>query len=199
MSQVGDFGFGQSRPVRQTPSNQVDIEFVSMSDTLSSSITNLEKRLDTCGRVYALAGEANDIRERERTSNNEKLRESLQQLDDRITTVEDAVANIPKVIKQMVADEFKSRQFEKQFEEMLQSFVDDFEQQLDEVDHAITTRFQSQAKSLKSIKREFNIIKTAPREAAPVAELETALRDVAMKQTTLNEMMAHLRAPKPSW
>ena len=194
-----DLGFGQTRGTRQSQPAQVDQDFVAMSDTLSNSISNLEKRLDTCGRVYALAGEANDIRERERTANNEMLRQSLQQLDDRITVIEDAVANIPKVIKQMVADEFTSRQFDKQIEEMVQAFVDDFDQQLAEVDAAITSRFQSQAKSLKSIRREFNMIKTAPRDAAPVAELESALRDVAMKQTSLNEMMANLRAPKTAW
>lgn len=194
-----DLGFGQTRVSRQPQPAQVDQDFVSMSDTLSNSISNLEKRLDTCGRVYALAGEANDIRERERTANNEMLKQSLQQLDDRITVIEDAVANIPKVIKQMVADEFTSRQFDKQIEEMVQAFVDDFDQQLADVDAAITSRFQSQAKSLKSIRREFNMIKTAPRDAAPVAELESALRDVAMKQTSLNEMMANLRAPKTAW
>ena len=103
MSQISEtdrdsMRFAPSKSGRQKTMNQqeltVDPEFVSLTDSVSISVTNLEKRLTTCSGIYDLARNASDIRERERNANNQLISQSLKQLDDRIAHIEETIPHI---------------------------------------------------------------------------------------------------------
>ena len=193
-----DFGkFGTSRDPKvfhdMSQDGPLDSDFAASSDSISHSLTNLEKRLATCSGIYDLASSANEIREKERSHINRNLTEALAQLDERISNIEETVAKIPTIVRRFVESELSERQMNSQIETVIQEYIHDVETQLDNIEGAIEARFEAQNKSMKAIKKDLASVKTTSRDNSSIAALEAALAEVTTNQVKLNDMMANLR------
>ena len=168
-------------------------ELVSLSDTVTSSISNLEKRLATCSGIYSLATNATEIRERERLANNKIMEDSLNQLDERITVIEETIDKIPEVVQKIVEQEFEEQNLEVQYQSLVQQFLDEMDLQINELNAAMDTRFDAQNKTIKGIRKDFSTISATPRENASYDEIESSLSEISARQSALNDILGKLR------
>lgn len=168
-------------------------ELVSLSDPVTNSISNLEKRLATCSGIYNLATSATEIRERERQANNKIMEESLAHLDERITIIEQTIDKIPEVVRKMVSDEVEEQNLEAEYRSLVQQFLDEMDLQINELSAAIETKFEAQNKSMKGIRKEFTTINSNPKENASYDEIEASLTEISARQSALNDILGKLR------
>jgi DNA repair exonuclease SbcCD ATPase subunit len=182
------------RPGKQVADDAVvSDEVLSASDTMGHLIHNLEKRLETCNSVYNLATNVSVVRDKERESAENTLRETLSALDARVTAIETALDSIPRAVKRAVEREFARQNTEGKVQELHTSMVTAVEARIAELESAILQRNQLHSKSLKSAKRELSAIEATPYDHGPVSALALAVADLAQKQTSLSQLLDSLQ------
>lgn len=168
-------------------------ELVSLSDTVTNAISNLEKRLATCSGIYSLATNATEIRERERQMNNKIMEESLNLLDRRITLIEETIDKIPEVVQKIVEQEFEEQNLEVKYQSVLSQFIEEMDLQINELDAAIDAKFNAQMKSMKGIKKEMASDSSITRDNAAYDEIEASLKELGSRQLALTDIYNKLR------
>jgi hypothetical protein len=168
------------------------VELLSSSGALLNAAANLEQRLQTCSGIYALANEVNAVREKERQLKEELLTECLHQLDDRLGRIENAVASIPSIVKDVVSKEFTDLDIERQLQTQIRESSREFSRQLDRFEEMMGEQESADAKVLKAIKRELELMKTRPKDPPGLTGLELEIADLSQKQVSLNSLVETL-------
>jgi chromosome segregation ATPase len=167
---------------------------LSAGESIESAISNLEKRLATCGSVYSLAASVASVRDKDREGAQDKVRGALEALDRRITTIENTLSSIPAAIKKAVARELSRQNQSGGIERMIAEASDDANARFDQLRELMVQREQNHAKALKGVRRELSLIRTQPSDTSVVRALEVAVADLMQKQTALNSMLRTLKA-----
>lgn len=166
----------------------MDLEFFSLSNTVSHSIENLEKRLDTCNGIYKLATNTNSIRDRERENQVQASQKLLESFEDRLSKAEETIENIPNMVKDAVSAEYSKNKFNLRIEQMLEIFVTEMNDQMDALEQMITTKDKLKMKNIKSVKKSLILIQSSPKDDSIITDLEAQVSSLKKTQQKMTDV-----------
>lgn len=172
----------------------MDLELLSLSNTISHSIENLEKRLETCDGIYKLATNANSIRDKERENQVQTTQKLLESFENRLSQAEETIENIPNMVKNAVSAEYAKNEFNNRIQQMLEFFITEMNDQMDSLEQSITAKDKLKVKSIKTVKKSLTLIQTTPKDDSIISDLEEQVSSLKKTQQTMSDVFNAIQA-----
>ncbi|OHT02323.1 hypothetical protein TRFO_07141 [Tritrichomonas foetus] len=180
-----------------TSESRIDMSVMSLSNTISHAVSNLEKRLETCDGIYKLATNTNSVRDREREMQSQSMTTLLESFDNRLTQVEETLDRIPEIVRETISTEYAKNDFNAKMQKMLDDFITEMNDQMDLLEQSMTSREKAKQKSMKNVKRTLALITTAPKDDSAITSLEDQLQSLKRSQQAMTEVFNSLQAETP--
>lgn len=193
MSQFSDEGTSIMNPSPIKKTQRMHSDFLDNSSAFTQSMSNLEKRLQTCDSIYKLGIEANTIREKEHASQVIAIQQLLEQYDKRITTIENKIEGIKDSIQSFVDEEFKKSNPNLTKEQILQQFQESIDNQFEQLQQMIDAECSYEQGTLKKMNRNLVLLKTTPKDESSYDEIEDQLHEVQKQQVALTDILNQMK------
>ena len=183
-------------PIKKTPRSKIQDNIndnAPYSNSFINSMANLEKRMKTCDSVYRLAVEANNIRAREHQEQVKQMRFALEQIDARITNIENTFENIPHIVHQLIEEQYATTNPDREKEQYLQQFQESLELQLNHLQELLDAQNEYDNKMIKKINRDILLLKGSAKNETNYDETETQLHEVQKEQASLLESLNQIK------
>lgn len=172
----------------------MDLELLSLSNTVTHSIENLEKRLETCNGIYKLATNTNSIRDKERENQFQASQKLLESFENRLSQAEETIENIPEMIKEAVSIEYSKNEFNLKIQQMLDIFITEMNDQMDSLEQSITAKDKIKMKNIKSVKKSLALIQTSPKDDSIITDLEVQVENLKKTQQKMTDVFNSLQS-----
>ena len=177
----------------QNQDEKIDLGVITLSNTISQAVSNLEKRLDTCEGVYKLAMNTNAVREKEREIQLQVTQKLLDSFESRLSKVEETLDKIPDTVKETINNEYAKNEFNDKMQKMLEAFITEMNDQMDALEQSISINIKNKQKNIKSVRRNLTLIQTAPKDDSTLIELEDQIANLKRSQQTMTDIFSSLQ------
>ena len=161
---------------------------------IANQISRIEERLNACDSLYRLATQTNIVREKERREKFQSLTAYLKSLDQRITSLEEKVNVVPKLIKKYVTEEMKEYDNSKQTATLLQEAQKRIMDRIEIIEKQFASSMKKSQKDLKRLKIDSQLVQSQPESDDRIEDVAAQIAEMKRRQTLMFDLLNAMRS-----
>lgn len=166
----------------------------SIMETIANRVSSIEERLNACDSIYRLATQTNSVRERERREKFQSFISYAESLDQRISVIEQKVAEIPQMIQNHVKDELKQFDNSQQMEIKIQEAQKQLTNRISAIEKQFEIVFKKSQKELKRLKIDAQLTISQPEEDDRIEDIEAQILEMKRRQTLMFDLLNAIKS-----
>ncbi|OHT06257.1 hypothetical protein TRFO_25743 [Tritrichomonas foetus] len=163
-------------------------------DSIANRVSSIEERLNACDSIYRLATQANTVREKERREKFQSFVGYTQNLDQRISDIEEKVNQVPSIIKNYVKEEMKGYDNSKQTEMLIHEAQKKLTERITLIEKQYTTSLKKSQKDIKRLKIDAQLAKSQPEDDDRIDDVAAQISEMKRRQTLMFDLLNAMRS-----
>jgi seryl-tRNA synthetase len=153
----------------------------------------LEDKLNACDSIYRLAAQSNATREKERRDKHQSIVSYAIALEERVTRVEERVAQLPQMIKELVRDVAERRNDEERIAALIGQTASGFEMRLDELETSFLESAKQTQKVCKKLQARMTMVKQGNENNGQIDDVSLQVAELRRRQGVMLDLLNALR------
>lgn len=166
----------------------------SIMETIANRVSSIEERLNACDSIYRLATQTNSVRERERREKFQSFISYAESLDQRISVIEQKVAEIPQMIQNHVKDELKQFDNSQQMEIKIQEAQKQLTNRISAIEKQFEIVFKKSQKEIKRLKIDAQLTISQPEDDDRIEDIEAQILEMKRRQTLMFDLLNAIKS-----